>query len=327
MSWSKVHSDPDVYEVRVPFQNVSTSATNCFVVMDGGEALVVDTGAPTEEGAAVLDAALDEIGVERSRATFFLTHLHLDHAGLVDRVAPEGATVLVGSADFDAMRASGASAYERMRRLLASEGVSLSDASGYARHSVEMPLFDPARVDVRFAVEGDEVPVGGRRLRVVEVPGHTPGSLALFDPASRILFGGDHVLFVISPGIALFPDGRDGLQAYLDSLEKVRSLGCSRLFVAHGDERDDFEARIDWLRAHHLGRLEEAQGIVRSCPGLSGEEVVRSIKWNVPFERWEDISFMQRWCIVMEGLVFLNHLVDRGLVRRDEDEAGVRRYF
>ena len=327
MSWSKVHSDPDVYEVRVPFQNVSTSATNCFVVMDGGEALVVDTGAPTEEGAAVLDAALDEIGVERSRATFFLPHLHLDHAGLVDRVAPEGATVLVGSADFDAMRASGASAYERMRRLLASEGVSLSDASGYARHSVEMPLFDPARVDVRFAVEGDEVPVGGRRLRVVEVPGHTPGSLALFDPASRILFGGDHVLFVISPGIALFPDGRDGLQAYLDSLEKVRSLGCSRLFVAHGDERDDFEARIDWLRAHHLGRLEEAQGIVRSCPGLSGEEVVRSIKWNVPFERWEDISFMQRWCIVMEGLVFLNHLVDRGLVRRDEDEAGVRRYF
>ncbi len=327
MSWSKVHSDPDVYEVRVPFQNVSTSATNCFVVMDGGEALVVDTGAPTEEGAAVLDAALDEIGVERSRATFFLTHLHLDHAGLVDRVAPEGATVLVGSADFDAMRASGASAYERMRRLLASEGVSLSDASGYARHSVEMPLFDPTRVDVRFAVEGDEVPVGGRRLRVVEVPGHTPGSLALFDPASRILFGGDHVLFVISPGIALFPDGRDGLQAYLDSLEKVRSLGCSRLFVAHGDERDDFEARIDWLRAHHLGRLEEAQGIVRSCPGLSGEEVVRSIKWNVPFERWEDISFMQRWCIVMEGLVFLNHLVDRGLVRRDEDEAGVRRYF
>ena len=66
---------------------------------------------------------------------------------------------------------------------------------------------------------------------------------------------------------------------------------------------------------------------MRARPGLSGEEVVRAIKWNVPFERWEDISFMQRWCIVMEGLVFLNHLVGRGLVRREEDEAGVRRYF
>lgn len=327
MAWSQVHSNPDVFEVRVPFENVSTSATNCFVVLDEGEALVIDTGAPTDEGAAVLETALDEMGVDRSRATFFLTHVHLDHAGLIDRVAPEGAPVLVSAADFDALRSPGASAYERVRRLLASEGVSLPEASGYARHSVEMPLFDPARVDVRFAAEGDEVAVGRRRFRVVEVPGHTPGSLALFDPVSRILFGGDHVLFVISPGIALFPDGRDGLQAYLDSLEKVRALGCSRLFAAHGDERADFEARIDWLRAHHLERLEEAQAIVRARPGLSGEEVVRAIKWNVPFERWEDISFMQRWCIVMEGLVFLNHLVGRGLVRREEDETGVRRYF
>ena len=81
MPFAQVHSGPDVFEVKVPFANVSTSATNCFVVMDGGEALVVDTGAPTDEGAAVLDASLDELGIDRARATFFLTHLHLDHAG------------------------------------------------------------------------------------------------------------------------------------------------------------------------------------------------------------------------------------------------------
>ena len=142
-----------------------------------------------------------------------------------------------------------------------------------------------------------------------------------------MLFGGDHVLFVISPGIALFPDGADALRAYLDSLAKVRALGCSRLFVSHGEPRDDFAERIDWLDAHHRERLEEAAGIVASCPGLSGEQVIRRIKWNVPHGRWEDISFVQRWCILMEGLVILDHLVDRGLVRREEDEAGLRRYF
>ena len=68
MPFAQVHSGPDVFEVKVPFANVSTSATNCFVVMDGGEALVVDTGAPTDEGAAVLDAALDELGIDRARA-------------------------------------------------------------------------------------------------------------------------------------------------------------------------------------------------------------------------------------------------------------------
>ena len=69
MPFAQVHSGPDVFEVKVPFANVSTSATNCFVVMDGGEALVVDTGAPTDEDAAVLDASLDELGIDRARAT------------------------------------------------------------------------------------------------------------------------------------------------------------------------------------------------------------------------------------------------------------------
>lgn len=327
MSFAQVHSNPDVFEVKVPFANVSTSDTNCFVVMDGGEALVVDTGAPTDEGAAVLDAALDELGVDRAQATFFLTHLHLDHAGLVDRVVPEGAPVLMSAVDFEAARASRASsAYDASRRRLVAEGVEAADASGYARYAVEPPLFDPERVRSTFVSEGDEVAVGRFRFKVVEVPGHTPGHLALFEPDSGVLFGGDHVLFVISPGIALFPDGADALQAYLGSLAKVRALGCTRLFVSHGETRDDFAERIDWLERHHRERLDEAAGIVADQPGLTGEQVIRRIKWNVPHDTWEDITFVQRWCIVMEGLVILDHLVDRGLVRREEDEAGLRRY-
>lgn len=141
MPFAQVHSGPDVFEVKVPFANVSTSATNCFVVMDGGEALVVDTGAPTDEGAAVLDASLDELGIDRARATFFLTHLHLDHAGLVDRIVPDGAPVLMSAVDFEAARASRAStAFDASRRRHLAEGVGAGDASGYARYAVELSL-------------------------------------------------------------------------------------------------------------------------------------------------------------------------------------------
>ena len=135
------------------------------------------------------------------------------------------------------------------------------------------------------------------------------------------------MLFVISPSIALFPDGADGLQAYLDSLDKVRALRCEKLFVAHGEPRDDFDERIGWLRDHHLERLEETRGIVRDRPGLVGEEVIRAIKWNVPYPTWEEISFVQRWCIVTEGVVILNHLVGSGAIRREKDESGINRYF
>lgn len=324
----QVHRDPDVFEVRVPFENISTNDTNCYIVRDGDDTLVVDTGAPSDEGFAILDAALAELGVDRARAAFFLTHLHLDHAGLVDRIALPGARLYVSPVDFEAVRASrAASSYDSARRAFVAEGVSPSDASGYARYAVEPRLFDASRLTLVPSCEGDAIDVGRYRFRVVETPGHTPGHLSLYEPQSRILFSGDHVLFVISPSIALFPDGADGLQAYLDSLDKVRRLACRRLFVSHGEPRDDFEARIDWLAAHHLERLDETRAIVRENPGLTGEEVIRAIRWNVPFDTWEAISFVQRWCIVTEGLVILNHLVDRRAIRREPDEAGIHRYF
>ena len=282
MAFVQVHHDPDVLEVRVPFQNISTNDTNCYIVKDGDETLVIDTGAPSDEGFAILDAALTELDVDRTRMRFFLTHLHLDHAGLVDRLALPGAKLYVSPVDFESVRASrAASSYDAARRAFTAEGVPPSDASGYARYAVEPRLFDASRLELVASCDGDAIEVGRYRFRVVETPGHTPGHLALYEPESRILFGGDHVLFVISPSIALFPDGADGLQAYLDSLDKVRALRCEKLFVAHGEPRDDFDERIGWLRDHHLERLEETCGIVRDRPGLAGEEVIRAIKWNV----------------------------------------------
>lgn len=327
MHFVQVHENPDVFEVKVPFENISTSATNCYIIKDGEEALIVDTGAPSDAGFAILTAALDELEVDRTRLQFFLTHLHLDHAGLIDRIALPGARLYVSPVDFEMVRAArAASLYEKTRHAFVAEGIALSDASGYARYAVEPRLFDASRLELIAACEGDAIDIGRYSFRIVETPGHTPGHLSLFESSSRILFGGDHILFVISPSIALFPDGSDGLQAYLDSLAKVRALRCKSLFHSHGTLRGDFTERIDWLATHHLERLDETQQIVAHNPGLSGGEVIKAIRWNVPHDRWEDISFVQRWCIVTEGVVILNHLVEHGALRREASEEGINRY-
>ncbi len=262
----QVHRDPDVFEVRVPFENISTNDTNCYIVRDGDDTLVVDTGAPSDEGFAILDAALAELGVDRARAAFFLTHLHLDHAGLVDRIALPGARLYVSPVDFEAVRASrAASSYDSARRAFVAEGVSPSDASGYARYAVEPRLFDASRLTLVPSCEGDAIDVGRYRFRVVETPGHTPGHLSLYEPQSRILFSGDHVLFVISPSIALFPDGADGLQAYLDSLDKVRRLACRRLFVSHGSRATTSRrASTGWPRTTSSGSTRRAPSCART---------------------------------------------------------------
>ncbi|MGH2524880.1 MAG: MBL fold metallo-hydrolase, partial [Anaerolineales bacterium] len=59
------------------------------------------------------------------------------------------------------------------------------------------PGFDPSAYRIiparptRLLNEGDEVDLGGRTLRALHTPGHTPGHVAFFDRANGILFTAD----------------------------------------------------------------------------------------------------------------------------------------
>ena len=55
--------------------------------------------------------------------------------------------------------------------------------------SAGMPDAEPADVDQE--VSGDEIEIAGENARVVHLPGHTPGSIGVFMPKSRVLFTGD----------------------------------------------------------------------------------------------------------------------------------------
>lgn len=72
----------------------------------------------------------------------------------------------------------------------------------------------PELVSVR---EGFVFNLGGRRLEVIEVPGHTRGSICLLDLDRRILFAGDNTNTVVW----LFLKDCLPLEVYLKSLQKV----------------------------------------------------------------------------------------------------------
>ncbi|MCD8156779.1 MAG: MBL fold metallo-hydrolase [Clostridiales bacterium] len=65
--------------------------------------------------------------------------------------------------------------------------------------------------------DGDEIDLGGRPLRVITQPGHTPGSIALLDINQRVLFSADSVQ---DGEIFLFGPMRN-LIGYRQSLDKV----------------------------------------------------------------------------------------------------------
>ncbi len=327
--WSQLYSNPNVYCIEVPFTNISTDETNVFVIEDEGEFLVVDTGAPTDEGAAVFERALDEIGVDRSKASFFLTHLHMDHAGLVDRSVPLDAPLYVSGTDFYLMNLSKEPHFwEHAEARVMAEGVSAENARTFCRVGRYGTGIDSFKADGRnlvFPDEGDEIKVGRHVFEVIDTAGHTPGHMSLLHRESGLFFGGDHVLFVISPGLGFRPDGGDPMATYLSNVRKMFDLGITRLLVAHGELKDGWEERARWAIAHHERRLALAVDVVRANPGATGEEVIRGLKWNVPMD-WDDVSTVQKWCIIESGIIILEHQVREGLIVREKDAQGVYRY-
>ena len=66
--------------------------------------------------------------------------------------------------------------------------------------------------------EGDIIDLGERKLEVVHVPGHTPGSITLLDREERCLIGGDPIQ--IDGEIYMFGLHRD-MEAYVFGLEHL----------------------------------------------------------------------------------------------------------
>lgn len=102
--------------------------------------------------------------------------------------------------------------------------------------------------------EGDRVEVGGLSFLVMHTPGHTEGSVCLYEPTHRLLLAGD-VLFAGSYGRTDLPGGDDA--AMVESLARLaRDLGDEvRVLPGHGAETTIGRERSWMERISTAGRL------------------------------------------------------------------------
>ncbi|WP_302397791.1 AMP-binding protein [Eggerthella sinensis] len=331
----KIASDPDIYLIQVPYSGgTPIGYTNAYLIATDERNLLVDTGVSHEASFEVLRSALQDLRVDMGRTDVFATHFHIDHLGLIAALAHENTRVYLSARDEELFHGRGARSYRgTVKDRLASEGFPLADLDELEQTDASLIPRAEWPMPERFVnlADGEEMRYGPYRMRAVSTPGHTPGHQCLYLPDQRIMFYGDHVLMNSSPNMAPFPGEPDALGDYLESLEKVARLPVEFACMGHGfvDPRRQAERmaeRVAWLRRHHQQRLDEIIACVREHPGIDGTELAKSITWNIPHERWEDIPIIQRWIIVCETLAHLDHLMRAGRLRRvREDDA--YRYF
>jgi glyoxylase-like metal-dependent hydrolase (beta-lactamase superfamily II) len=113
----------------------------------------------------------------------------------------------------------------------------------------------------RVVEDGDVIDLGDRVFEVIHMPGHSPGSMGLWEKASGLLFSGD----AIYDGQLLDSLYHSDVPDYFATLERLRALPVR---VVHGGHKPSFghDRMIEIVDEYIAGK--RAPG----CPGETGEK-------------------------------------------------------
>lgn len=105
-------------------------------------------------------------------------------------------------------------------------------------HPFELDLLDPdLKSKGRPLYDGTKFNLGDREIEVVYLPGHSKGSVALFDRKNRQFFAGD----TVSTRYIYMLKGDYSIQDFADSMDKILSLcdESATIFCCHGETAVD----------------------------------------------------------------------------------------
>ena len=192
---------------------------NCYILVRDG-LTVIDTGVPAGSGKKILSYIQNTMFREPAEIkTIIITHFHLDHIGGVATLkkASPGAKIAIGTAD-----------------------------AGYVSGEIPLPVYPGFRgfllriagaimnpgvfpLDILLQ-DGDRID----GLLCVHIPGHTPGSIGLYDERTKTFFCGDLLRYngtSLAEGPVLFTlDLKESHQ----SIRKIAALDLDLLLPGHG---------------------------------------------------------------------------------------------
>ena len=320
----KVWDDPVIYSIQVDLPKNPLRFLNVYVIVTPEQNLLIDTGFNRIECREALWRGIRELNLDLEKTSVFLTHLHSDHTGLAGDFVLQNCPIYMGRIDYtylngmktgtnltvveDLFRQEGFPAEELARQTRDNQG---------RRYSVTQ-MFPALLVD-----DGAVILLGQLVVRCVHTPGHTPGHMALYLPKQKLLFSGDHILFDITPNIAVWNGVPHSLEDYLNSLEKIRGLDIQATFPAHRHGESDVYQRINALQEHHRERLEEIRQVVETHPGFSAYQIAGMITWSARGLAWEQFPPHQKWFAMGETLAHLQYLCAQGQVVQIEKSGSL----
>ena len=195
----------------------SVYTENCYIFWDkannGG---VIDPGSDFNK----IDTFITENKI--NIRTILLTHSHFDHIGAAEELSKK---------------------YGISVKMAYSEKEVLEEPE----NSLEVNFEVPEKIE--YFREGDIINIGDIRLKVIETPGHTKGSVCFYEEKEKILFAGD-TLFRTTVGRWDLPTG-----SYKDLEDSIKN----KLYILP----DDVKVHSGHGFSTTIGKEKGSNGVIR----------------------------------------------------------------
>ncbi len=205
---------------------------NAGIIQTSESIIFIDAGMSAHSGAFLYDFAK-----ERMKGTedlyLILTHKDTDHCFGMNEVKKHGATVI---------------AHEHTAEIIGEE-------SDLRNHRIAKMIKETYTQNVLGdaiwsrpdqTIVGDTILDLGEEIRLLSVPGHTPGDIAVYHPRSKVLFAGDAVLEGMDPYIR--PDSIS-IKTWIKNLQRLKKLDIEWILPGHGalSKPDLIDSNISFL--------------------------------------------------------------------------------
>ena len=199
-------------------KRIKGGTDNCYLVTDGGKAILVDTASKQNLDQVVAECDNYEMKL------IVLTHVHFDHAENAAELSGRyGIPVVIHRKD------------EELFESFDRQPLKASGVVGRVVLGLSLKVLRNTNVEkpdhLIYVRDGDDLSAYGINAKVIELPGHTLGSIGV-DVEGRYLIVGDALDNWIRPGIGhLFYDRA----AVRKSAEKIRATGDRTIYYGHGN--------------------------------------------------------------------------------------------
>lgn len=202
-------------EIVPGIHEIDTIAARSYLVV-GDQLTLIDTGM-SGSSSKIRDYVKNIVKRDISDIkTIIITHHHFDHIGSLDKLKKlTKAKVAVHKDDADYI-----------------SGEKSQEGPVFMKFMVKLfkiiSRYKPVEPDI-FLKDGDQV----GEYQVIHTPGHTKGSICLYNPQNKTMFAGDNLKYVKGkiegPGASLLPEP----EKYKESMEKLVKLDIEVIFCGH----------------------------------------------------------------------------------------------